>query len=67
MEVYIYNRKPFRTLLGIGQYKLSKPLAYFYKEEDDRQYTKKWYDFLKLAQTEKEINENLKRKNRKIQ
>lgn len=46
MEVFIYND---RQLIGIGQYQLSNPLAYFYKEEEDKQYVKKWYDFLKLG------------------
>ena len=49
MEIFIYeyvNGKP--SLVGIGQCKLSKPLAYFYKKQEDKHYIKKWNDFFNL-------------------
>ena len=57
MEIFIYEKQYLRgvtgnergKLLGIGIIDLSKPFAYFYQEEDDKTYQKKWYDFLKLG------------------
>ena len=68
MEIYVYEDKNGKEkLIGIGHYPLFKPLAYFYGEEDDKDYVAKWNEFFILDKIGVKENEEKGTKNLKLQ
>lgn len=68
MEVFAYEENNgSEKLIGIGHYPLFKTLAYFYGDEEDKEYIEKWNDFFHLDKMSKVAEDKKRVKAVKVQ